>query len=263
VHVRAKTKPWVKGLVHRAHRYDCVEAQIWGRVPNKLLLHWKSPKTQRPTFLNGRCLEPPRLFLYLASRPNLTIGGEWPWSGRLPRAKWSIWQSSRVPLEMGETSWRTTISATLHQSGLYGRVARRKPLFRKRHMTAHLEFAKRHLKIWMPSVTYGGTWHHHHCEALWWQHHAVGMFFRGRDWETSPDRGKDEQSTERSLMKTCFRALRTSDWGEGSPSNRITTLSTQPRQRRSGFWTRLWMSFSGPTRARTWTRSNISGETWK
>ena len=36
-------------------------------------------------------------------------------------------------------------------------------------------------------------------------------------------------------MKTCSRALRTSDWGNGSPSNRTTTQSTQARQRRSGF----------------------------
>ncbi|KAK3535038.1 hypothetical protein QTP70_002214 [Hemibagrus guttatus] len=34
----------------------------------------------------------------------------------------------------------------LHQSGLYGRVARQKPLLSKRHMTAHLELAIRHLK---------------------------------------------------------------------------------------------------------------------
>ena len=49
-------------------------------------------------------------------------------------------------VEMGEPSRRTTISAVLHQSGLYGRVTRRKPLLSKRHMTARLEFAKRHLK---------------------------------------------------------------------------------------------------------------------
>ena len=49
-------------------------------------------------------------------------------------------------MEMGEPSRRTTISAALHQSGLYGRVARRKSLLSKRHKTAHLEFAKRHLK---------------------------------------------------------------------------------------------------------------------
>jgi hypothetical protein len=53
-------------------------------------------------------------------------------------------QSSSV--EMGEPSRRTTISAALHQSGLYGRVARQKPVFSKRQMTARLEFAKRHLK---------------------------------------------------------------------------------------------------------------------
>ena len=45
---------------------------------------------------------------------------------------------------------------------------------------------------------------------------------------------------------------------EGSPSNRTATLSTQPRQCRSGFGTSLWMYLSGPARARTWTRSNIA-----
>jgi hypothetical protein len=39
--------------------------------------------------------------------------------------------------------------------------------------------------------------------------HAVGMFSRGRDWETRQDRGKDERrKVQRSLMKTCSRALR-------------------------------------------------------
>ena len=41
------------------------------------------------------------------------------------------------------------------------------------------------------------------------------------------------------LDETCSRALRTSDWGEGSPSNRTTTLSIQLRQSRSGFGTSL------------------------
>ena len=50
-------------------------------------------------------------------------------------------QSSSV--EMGEPFRRTTISAALHQSGLYGRVARRKPLLSKRNMTACLELAKK------------------------------------------------------------------------------------------------------------------------
>ena len=101
------------------------------------------------------------------------------------------------------------------------------------------------------------TWHHPYGEARWWQHHAVGMFFSGIDWETGQDWGKDEQR-ERALMKACSRVLRTLDWGEGWPSNRTTTLSTQPRQHRS-----LWMSLSGPARARNWTRLDISGEIWK
>ena len=52
----------------------------------------------------------------------------------------------RSSVERGEPCRRTTISAAIHQSGLYGRVARRKPLLSKRHKAAHLEFAKRHLK---------------------------------------------------------------------------------------------------------------------
>ncbi|KAG2456784.1 TCB1 transposase, partial [Polypterus senegalus] len=52
----------------------------------------------------------------------------------------------RSSVERGEPSRRTTISAAIHQSSLYGRVARRKPLLSKRHMAARLEFAKRHLK---------------------------------------------------------------------------------------------------------------------
>uniref|UniRef100_A0AAZ3P0E6 Transposase Tc1-like domain-containing protein n=1 Tax=Oncorhynchus tshawytscha TaxID=74940 RepID=A0AAZ3P0E6_ONCTS len=128
-------------------------------------------------------------------------------------------QSSSV--EMGEPSGRTTISAALHQSGLYGRVARRKPLLSKRHMTVRLEFAK----------------------ILWSDETNIELFGLNAKWRkpsTIPtvkhgggsimlDRGKDERSK--------VRALRTSDWGQGSFSNRTTTLSTQPRQQSSGFRT--------------------------
>ena len=47
---------------------------------------------------------------------------------------------------MKEHSRKTTVSAALHKSRLYGRVAKCKPLLRKRHMTAHLEFAKMRVK---------------------------------------------------------------------------------------------------------------------
>jgi hypothetical protein len=45
-------------------------------------------------------------------------------------------------VEMGEPSRRTTISAAHHQSGLYGRVVRWKPLLNRRHMTACLVLPK-------------------------------------------------------------------------------------------------------------------------
>ena len=89
-------------------------------------------------------------------------------------------------------------------------------------MTAHLEFAKGHLKdsqtmrnkiLWSDETkikifglkakcpAMGETWHHPYGEAWWWQHHAVGMFISGRDWETSQDQGKDEQSkVQRDLL---------------------------------------------------------------
>ncbi len=47
---------------------------------------------------------------------------------------------------MGESCRKSTITAALHQSGLYGRVAQRKPLLSARHMKARMEFAKKHLK---------------------------------------------------------------------------------------------------------------------
>jgi hypothetical protein len=72
-----------------------------------------------------------------------------------PMVTLSDLQSSSV--EMGEPSRRTTISAALHQS------------WRK-----------------LCTIPYGEAW--------WWLHHAVGMFFSGRELETSQDRGKDERS---------------------------------------------------------------------
>ena len=104
-----------------------------GEGTKTFLQYWRSPRTQwHPSFLNGRSLEPPRILQELATRPNWAIGGEGPWSGRWPRTRQSLWQSSRVPLEMGEPSRRTTIPEAHHQSGIYDRAARRKPLS-KRH----------------------------------------------------------------------------------------------------------------------------------
>jgi hypothetical protein len=71
------------------------------------------------------------------------IGGERALVGEVNQKPMELHSSS---VEMGEPSRRTTIFAALHQSGLYGRVARWKPFLSKRHMTPRLEFANRHLK---------------------------------------------------------------------------------------------------------------------
>ena len=47
--------------------------------------------------------------------------------------------------EAGTEVHKSTISRALHKTGLYGRVARKKPLLKKNHLKARLEFANRHL----------------------------------------------------------------------------------------------------------------------
>jgi hypothetical protein len=152
---------------------------------------------------------------------------------------------------MEEPYIRTTISAALHQSGLYGSDQTEATPQSKGTWQPTWSLPKGNLKTQDSLVWWNQDWTlWPECQAWWWQHHDEGIFFSGRDWETSQDRGKDERSkVQRSLMKTYSRALRTSDWRDGSPSNRTTTLSTQPRQCRSGFRTSLWMPLSGPARA--------------
>uniref|UniRef100_A0A9J7XGF6 Transposase n=1 Tax=Cyprinus carpio carpio TaxID=630221 RepID=A0A9J7XGF6_CYPCA len=56
--------------------------------------------------------------------------------------KITVAELQRCSREMGESCRKSTITAALHQSGLYG-VARRKPLLSARHMKARMEFAKK------------------------------------------------------------------------------------------------------------------------
>ena len=51
----------------------------------------------------------------------------------------------RSTAEVGQSVHRTTISRVLHKSGLYERVARRKPLFKVNHKKSCLEFATSHV----------------------------------------------------------------------------------------------------------------------
>ena len=136
-----------KGIVRRAPRQDCVKAQICGRVPNNsaalkvpkntgasIIIKWKKFGITKTLHWAGRPVK-------LSNRGRRALVRE-----VTKNLMFTLTEFQRSPVEMGEPSRRTTISAALHQSGLYGRVTRRKPLFSKRHMTARLEFAKMHLK---------------------------------------------------------------------------------------------------------------------
>ena len=143
----------------------------------------------------------------------------------------------RSCVEMGETSGRTTITAKLHRSGL-GR-ARRKPLLSERHLKACLEFAKQHLKdsqsvenkiLWFDETNiqlFGLNLKPGHCstpakyhpnsETWWWQHHAVGVYFSGRDWGTGQqdnDPKHTAKPTQEGLRNNSVNVL---EWPRQSP----------------------------------------------
>ncbi len=165
--------------------------------------------------------------------------------------KITVAELQRCIREMGESCRKSTITAALHQSGLYGRVARRKPLLSARHMKACMEFAKKHLKdskmvtnkiLWSDETKielFGlnskryvwrkpGTAHHLSNTVPTVKHGAGGVFqLQGQDdWLQSRERSM-RPSTGISWTKTFSRVLRTSDWAEGLPSNKTMTLSTQ------------------------------------
>ncbi len=99
-----------------------------------ITLKWKTfgttrtlPRTGRPAKLSYRGRR--ALVREVKKNPKITVA-----------------ELQRCIREMGESCRKSTITAALHQSGLYGRVARRKPLLSARHMKARMEFAKKHLK---------------------------------------------------------------------------------------------------------------------
>jgi hypothetical protein len=65
-----KSSHEVEGIVRRAPRQDCVKAQIWGRVENISAALKVAKNTVASSFLNGRRLEPPSLFLELVAWTN-------------------------------------------------------------------------------------------------------------------------------------------------------------------------------------------------
>ncbi len=118
---------------HRSRQgYKNISAAL--KVPKStvasIILKWKTfgmtrtlPRAGRPAKLSYRGRR--ALVREVKKNPKITVA-------ELQRCIW----------EMGESCRKSTITAALHQSGLYGRVARQKPLLSARHMKARMEDSK-------------------------------------------------------------------------------------------------------------------------
>ena len=113
-------------------------------------------------------------------------------------------------------------------------VARRKPLLSKRHMTDYLDLTKRHLK----ASDHEKQEETKHIEPFGLSAKWI-MLWRCFPVAVTLVRIKGKTNGAKYIEILDENLLRTSDWGEGSPSNRTMNLSTQPRQCRSGFGTSL------------------------
>ncbi len=185
-------------------------------------------------------------------------------------------------MEMRETYRRTNITATLHQSGLDGKVTKLKLLLSKEtwnpdwNLQKYTQITltmkkKKHSLVWWASIPYSCLRETKHQFIItWiilyqrWSTACGGVFQRqGLGKWSEKTESWMQLNTEISIMKTWFRALKTADWAESSPSNMTITLRTQPRQCRSGLGTTLWTSSSGPATAGTWNQSDFFRETYK
>ncbi len=132
-------------------------------------------------------------------------------------------------MQMGETYRRTNITATLHQSGLYGDVAKLNALLsedtfgicKKKTPKRPSDCEKQDSLVWCTSI--------------------LSIMFEGNLWSTIP---KVKCAGSSFILWGCFQRQGLGDWSrlreswmkksteiaEGSPSNMTMTLITQPRQ---------------------------------
>lgn len=190
--------------------------------------------------------------------------------------------SPEIPCGNGRNFQKTIINAA-HQSGLDGRVVTQKPLLCEWQMKAHLDCAKKHIRlretrfsglkkpryICLASVlsimsrgkqaTLITCTIPSHGEAWWWQFrdilteiqfNSIRSYLYNAKFTTKVVSGHFQyragiDQTLWNEMKAWARALRTSDLAKGSPFNSAMTLNTQPRQCRNGLGITVWMSLSG------------------
>ncbi len=118
----------------QGYKKNSVALKVPKSTVSSIILKWKTfgttrtlPRAGRPAKLSYRGRR--ALVREVKNNPKITVA-----------------ELQRCIREIGESCRKSTITAALHQSGLYGRVARRKPLLSARHMKARMEFAKKHLK---------------------------------------------------------------------------------------------------------------------
>ncbi|KAL0194239.1 hypothetical protein M9458_012535 [Cirrhinus mrigala] len=92
-----------------------------------IILKWKTFGTTRTLARAGR----PAKLSYRGRRASVREVKK--------NTKITVAELQRCSREMGESCRKSTITAALHQSGLYGRVARRKPLLSARRMKARMD----------------------------------------------------------------------------------------------------------------------------
>ena len=112
------------------NKFCCIEGFQWAQWPC-IILKWKdvwnNQDSSKSWFARPNWAIKGRRALVRDMTKNLIV---------------TLAELQRYCVEMGETSRRTTIISTHHKSGLYGRVARRKFLFSKRH-ESHLRVYKK------------------------------------------------------------------------------------------------------------------------
>jgi hypothetical protein len=132
----------VEGIVRRARRQDCVEAQIRGTAPKKMSAALKVPKDTVASIILkwkkfGTTETLPR-----AGRP-AKLCNRWRRAFVMEVNKYPM-VTERAP--EGEPSRRTTISAALHHSQAFMVELPDRSYSSVKRTTARLEFAKMHLK---------------------------------------------------------------------------------------------------------------------
>ncbi len=125
----------VQGIVYRPPRQDCIKVQFWEGY-RKISAALKVPEsTVASISCKWNTFETTRILPRAGCPARLSDWGRRALDREVAKNPMvTLTELQHFSVERGEPSGRTTISAALHQSGLYGS---------KRHMTARLEFAKR------------------------------------------------------------------------------------------------------------------------